>query len=29
MQYGYRVENVADMKQLINIMYESLRPTND
>ena len=25
---GYRVENVANLRHLINVMYESLRPTN-
>lgn len=29
MQYGYRLENVANLRQLMNIMYESLRPTNE
>jgi HEAT repeat protein len=29
MMHGYRVENVANLRQLINIMYESLRPTNE
>ncbi|HUQ95850.1 MAG TPA: hypothetical protein VM120_29505 [Bryobacteraceae bacterium] len=29
MQYGYRMENVANLRQLMNLMYESLRPTND
>ncbi|MCS7024961.1 MAG: HEAT repeat domain-containing protein [Bryobacteraceae bacterium] len=29
MQYGYQVENVANLRQLINLMYECLRPTNE
>ncbi|MBL8231465.1 MAG: HEAT repeat domain-containing protein [Bryobacterales bacterium] len=29
MQYGYPVENVANLRQLMNLMYESLRPTNE
>ncbi len=28
MPYGYRPENVANYRHLINVMYESLRPTN-
>jgi hypothetical protein len=28
MLYGYRPENVANYRHLINVMYESLRPTN-
>ena len=28
MFYGYRPENVANYRHLINVMYESLRPTN-
>ncbi len=28
MIHGYRPENVMDMRQLMNLMYESLRPTN-
>ena len=28
MANGYRVENVANFRHLINVMYESLRPTN-
>lgn len=28
MSNGYRVENVASLRRLINVMYESLRPTN-
>ncbi|MFN3322800.1 MAG: HEAT repeat domain-containing protein [Bryobacteraceae bacterium] len=26
--FGYRIENVANYRHLINLMYESLRPTN-
>jgi hypothetical protein len=29
MQHGYRIENVANYRHLINLMYESLRPTNE
>jgi HEAT repeat protein len=28
MSNGYRVENVANLRRLMNVMYESLRPTN-
>ncbi|HYI95153.1 MAG TPA: hypothetical protein VEX68_16530 [Bryobacteraceae bacterium] len=28
MANGYRVENVANLRHLVNVMYESLRPTN-
>ncbi len=28
MRYGYRPENVANFRHLMNVMYESLRPTN-
>lgn len=28
MQNGYRIENVANLRHLANLMYESLRPTN-
>ena len=28
MIHGYRPENVTNMRQLMNLMYESLRPTN-
>ncbi|MGH9721683.1 MAG: prenyltransferase/squalene oxidase repeat-containing protein [Bryobacteraceae bacterium] len=27
-EFGYRIENVANYRHLINVMYESLRPTN-
>jgi len=27
-EYGYRVENLQNFRRLINVMYESLRPTN-
>lgn len=29
MQQGYQVENVTNLRQLMNLMYESLRPTNE
>jgi len=29
MEHGYRVENVTNLRQLMNLMYESLRPTNE
>jgi hypothetical protein len=29
LSYGYRIENVANYRHLINVMYESLRPTNE
>ena len=29
MQYGYRAENILNYRHLINVMYESLRPTNE
>lgn len=29
MAEGYRVENVANLRGLVNLMYESLRPTNE
>lgn len=27
-EYGYRIENLQNFRRLINVMYESLRPTN-
>jgi hypothetical protein len=29
MAYGYHPENVTNIRQLMNLMYESLRPTNE
>jgi hypothetical protein len=29
LRYGYRIENVANYRHLANLMYESLRPTNE
>lgn len=27
-EYGYRIENLQNFRRLINVMYESMRPTN-
>jgi hypothetical protein len=29
LRYGYRIENVSNYRHLLNVMYESLRPTNE